>query len=306
MATARSLAEGHKKFTVLTTKPANVLQPTVTELNAGIDASCAILESDFTWTAQDSDKTQEKALCTTNNANALGASNYDTAVTLFRYFDTTTKNPDATADAAFAGARGQGHHGVGLPAQQREALDRRVGRRRRDGARWRGRHRRVPVARATTGSSSTGCRWRPRTWCRTSSWPDPEPSIWRGSATWSVSSPSASPHPSPDQHHQTSHRPDQEHPMTDQTTETPEQTDERRAGPEHLREAGQDPRGPHRPDPRPRRRHVLGPPRRARRTPLPAPRPRGRVLRPGQEELSELVDVDGKPLNDSRHRDRHR
>jgi hypothetical protein len=101
MATARSLAEGHKKFTVLVAKPVNVLQPTVTELNAGIDASCAILESDFTWTAQDSDKTQEKALCTTNNANALGASNYDTAVTLFRYFDTTTKNPDATADAAF-------------------------------------------------------------------------------------------------------------------------------------------------------------------------------------------------------------
>jgi hypothetical protein len=101
MATARSLAEGHKKLTILTTKPANVLAPTVTELNAGIDASCAILESDFTWTAADSDKVAEKALCTTNNANALGASNFNLGVTLFRYFDTTTKNPDATADAAF-------------------------------------------------------------------------------------------------------------------------------------------------------------------------------------------------------------
>lgn len=101
MATARSLAEGHKKLTICVTKPANVLQPTVSELNAAIDASCAILDSDFTWTAQDSDKTQEKAICTTNNANALGASNFSLGLTLFRYFDTTTKNPDATADAAF-------------------------------------------------------------------------------------------------------------------------------------------------------------------------------------------------------------
>lgn len=102
MATARSLAEGHTKVTILTAKPANPLAPTAAELNAGIDASCAILESDFTWTAQDSDKVNEKALCTINNANSLGASNYDLGLTLFRYFDTTTKNPDATADAAFA------------------------------------------------------------------------------------------------------------------------------------------------------------------------------------------------------------
>ena len=39
----RSLADGHIKFTILLTKPANPAQPTAAELAAGIDASCNIL-----------------------------------------------------------------------------------------------------------------------------------------------------------------------------------------------------------------------------------------------------------------------
>lgn len=107
----RSLADGHTKFIILTTAPVDPANPTVTELTAAgaIDASCAILNSDFTFGAADSDKVQEKALCTENNANALGASNYTAGITLFRYFDDATPGQaDATADAAFAACKTKG------------------------------------------------------------------------------------------------------------------------------------------------------------------------------------------------------
>lgn len=104
----RSLADGHLKFTILTTKPADPAAPTAAELNAGIDASCAILASDFNWSPADSDKINEKALCTEGNANAIGASNYTTGITLFRYFDATTKNASATEDEAFAALKEKG------------------------------------------------------------------------------------------------------------------------------------------------------------------------------------------------------
>lgn len=104
----RSLADGHKKLTILTEAPANPDAPTAAELNAGIDASCNILASDFSFGAADSDKLAEKALCTESNANSLGAGNYVAAMTFFRYFDETTKNPDATEDVAFEAAKIKG------------------------------------------------------------------------------------------------------------------------------------------------------------------------------------------------------
>jgi hypothetical protein len=43
-------ADGKKKFTLLTEAPAAASRiPTVTELNAGIDISCAVLDSDANW-----------------------------------------------------------------------------------------------------------------------------------------------------------------------------------------------------------------------------------------------------------------
>ena len=83
---ARVLADGKTKFTILTTAPVNPAAPTATELNAGIDLSCDILSSDFTWGATDSDKIAEKALCDEGNANAIGASNYAGGFTLWRKF----------------------------------------------------------------------------------------------------------------------------------------------------------------------------------------------------------------------------
>lgn len=98
----KSLEDGHIKFAILTDKPANPAAPTVAELEAGIDASCAILNSDFQWSATDSDKNPEKPLCQENNSNSLGAGNYQTGITLFRQWDSTDLGKaDATADVAY-------------------------------------------------------------------------------------------------------------------------------------------------------------------------------------------------------------
>lgn len=78
-------ADGKKKFTLLLTKPA-ALKPTAAELNAGKDISCAVLDSDANWTNAASDRFNEKPACTTGNSQALGAANYDTALTFLREF----------------------------------------------------------------------------------------------------------------------------------------------------------------------------------------------------------------------------
>lgn len=103
----RSLAAGRTKFTILTTKPANPAAPTLTELNAGIDLSCVVMASDFTWGATDSDKVAEAALCVTNNAQAIGNSNYQAGFTLFRYFPTAPATPDPL-DAGFQAMKAKG------------------------------------------------------------------------------------------------------------------------------------------------------------------------------------------------------
>lgn len=98
----KSLADGKQKFTICTTKPEDPAAPTATELNGGLDFSCDVLASDFMWTAADSDTIDEKALCSVNNAVAYGASNFNAGITVFRYFEEATGQPDATEDAKFA------------------------------------------------------------------------------------------------------------------------------------------------------------------------------------------------------------
>lgn len=104
----KSLADGHTKFTILLDEPADAAAPTVAELNAGIDASCNILDSDFTWSAGDSDKVAERALCDVNNANALGAGNYQAGITPFRQFDAGTGAVDVVEDAVFQAVMAKG------------------------------------------------------------------------------------------------------------------------------------------------------------------------------------------------------
>ncbi|MGO1607593.1 MAG: hypothetical protein ACTHXF_08960 [Brevibacterium yomogidense] len=103
----RTLADGKTKFTILTARPEDPAAPTATELNAGIDLSCDILSSDFTWGATDSDKVAEKALCDVGNANAIGASNFQAGVTLWRYF-APEGGFDETEDAGFEALKRKG------------------------------------------------------------------------------------------------------------------------------------------------------------------------------------------------------
>lgn len=108
----KSLADGHIKLAVLTTKPANPAAPTAAELIAGIGGAagvqCSVLSSDFTFTAAGSDKVQEKALCSTNNANALGASNFTAGLTVFRMFDSDDGTPDLTEDVLYQTLKAKG------------------------------------------------------------------------------------------------------------------------------------------------------------------------------------------------------
>jgi hypothetical protein len=103
----RVLADGKTKFTILTTEPADPEAPTAAELNAGIDLSCKVLASDFNWSATDSDKISEPALCDDANANSLGKSNYQAGFTLWRYY-LDGGGVDTTADAGFAAVKEKG------------------------------------------------------------------------------------------------------------------------------------------------------------------------------------------------------
>lgn len=104
----KSLEDGHIKFTVLTEEPVDPANPTIAELNAGIDASCSILNSDFTFGATDSDTNPEKPLCQVNNSVSLGASNYQGGVTLFRLFDETDPGKSDVADTVWEAFKTKG------------------------------------------------------------------------------------------------------------------------------------------------------------------------------------------------------
>lgn len=104
---ARVLADGKTKFTVVTTKPLNPSAPTATELNAGIQLSDNVLTSDFAFGAVDSDKVAEKPLSASGNANAIGASNFQAAFTLWRKF-ATAGGFDATDEAGWAALKIKG------------------------------------------------------------------------------------------------------------------------------------------------------------------------------------------------------
>lgn len=108
MAAVRVLADEHIKFTILPDAPANPAAPTAAELNAGIDASCLVFADDFRWTATDSERVGERALCESTAAESPGLSNYDLGFTAWRYFDETTGAPDMTADELFQACKEKG------------------------------------------------------------------------------------------------------------------------------------------------------------------------------------------------------
>ena len=107
MADLRVLADGRTKFTILIAKPADPSQPTAAELNAGIDASCKVLQEGFSWTFADSDTVNEAPVCATGNAEALGRDNLNLALTLWRYF-LAGGGVDPAADGLFAALKVKG------------------------------------------------------------------------------------------------------------------------------------------------------------------------------------------------------
>lgn len=106
----RSLADGHVRWTILTEKPVDPFSPTEAELTGAnaIYMSQNVLASDFLWGFADSDKVQEKPLSETSNANAIGASNPQGRITVFRYFNESTGNGDPTEDKPFQTVKEKG------------------------------------------------------------------------------------------------------------------------------------------------------------------------------------------------------
>ena len=104
----KSLADGHIKIAICTTAPANPALPLVAELNAGIQAASRILMSDWTWSATDSDKVNERAVSDINNVNALSGSNFQAGMTIFRYFNAGTGVADPTEDSLFTATKVKG------------------------------------------------------------------------------------------------------------------------------------------------------------------------------------------------------
>lgn len=122
----RSLADGKTKFTILTSKPANPQAPTAQELNGGLDASCNVLASDFSFGAAVSDKINEGALCETSNAQTSTRSNFVCGFTVFRYFDSTTGASNTTeGDDIFQAVKAKGTtlyaYGRRTPAESTDA-----------------------------------------------------------------------------------------------------------------------------------------------------------------------------------------
>lgn len=94
----KSLADGHTRVAILSAKPADPLHPTVTELEAGIDASCRINSADYNVTPTASETVEEKELCVEGNAVAFGPSNATIEFTPFRYFGADGSAEESEAD----------------------------------------------------------------------------------------------------------------------------------------------------------------------------------------------------------------
>ena len=105
----KALADGNIRVAILATRPADPNAPTVTELEAGIDASCRLLKSDYRISAAASDTIADAELCSSTNAQAFGAGNYEGVLTPFRYWDSTDPGKhDTEGDVVFQALKSKG------------------------------------------------------------------------------------------------------------------------------------------------------------------------------------------------------
>lgn len=87
MAAIRSLFEGNIRLEALSAKPDDINEATLTELNAGVRVSRAIMRNGYRLSPTGSDSIDEPGLEDTGNTGTYGSSNYEVALPLFRYFD---------------------------------------------------------------------------------------------------------------------------------------------------------------------------------------------------------------------------
>ena len=83
----KSKAEGREKWMLLSAPPANPDAVTLTEANAGIDASCAISSADSRISAAASATFSDPAICDEIAVTEFGQSNYEGTIAPFRYWD---------------------------------------------------------------------------------------------------------------------------------------------------------------------------------------------------------------------------
>jgi hypothetical protein len=103
----RMLSKGRTKVAVLTTKPADPAKPTVTELDAGIEASCKIPSSMWTWRAGDPTTETDSPLCVESDNEVPVADKYDTGFGVYREF-AAEGGFDPLEDALFEAVRVRG------------------------------------------------------------------------------------------------------------------------------------------------------------------------------------------------------
>lgn len=105
----KTIADERIKLVALTTAPASLSAPKVTELEAvgAIDLSCRVMMSDFKLSATASDTVNEPALCEGGNSGAPGKSNYEGSVTPFRFLDGTGQ-ADVANDVAYEALKEKG------------------------------------------------------------------------------------------------------------------------------------------------------------------------------------------------------
>ena len=109
----RTFAEQNRKITFLSVPPADLSAITVTELEAGLDATCRVAIDGTDFRPSASEKITDPAVCEPTGAEVPGASKYEATVAPFRFFD--EENPgkaDTEGDALFSALRVKGTPGT--------------------------------------------------------------------------------------------------------------------------------------------------------------------------------------------------
>ena len=108
MPAVKSLADGHTKLAILAVAPKNPDQPLLSELTAGLDASCRIAKSPYQLGPTASETVNDPELCRDVNATVYGASNYEGQIAVFRFYDSQSGQVDTKGDEVYQALKTKG------------------------------------------------------------------------------------------------------------------------------------------------------------------------------------------------------